>query len=124
MNFAHWLMVYFLMDAVMWGGGAIAWDKVGVGALVLDVDGSKVEANESTTGDLEKIGGPIQEAQTSVSGGGLIAILYIVFKVLGFIFWPIAVTISQGMPIEVIVLLGGTPSIGMLGAAIQMIRRS
>lgn len=119
------VIIYFVVGATMWGGGAIDWNEAGIGNLIIDVtsDGD-VERNSNTSDDLERLGGPIEESQTTISGGGLLAVLEFLRRFLGFLFWPVSVFQSHNAPVGVTVLFGGTLSMSMLVAALAVFYRS
>lgn len=122
-RFSHIMIAYFVMGAVMWAGGAIAWGNAGVGGLLID-DPSTGDLNSSTTDQLEKADGPIEQAVGSVGGGALLAVWGIVSGIFGYLFWPISVLVSNGAPARVWVPLGGAPTVAFYGALIRLIRTS
>lgn len=123
MRLSNVLMLYFLLGVILWGGGAIQWDNSGVGQLIVEVDDQgDARVNSSTSGDLNQLGGPIQEAASTVSGGGLIAIWNFLIKFLGFMFWPITTLQGWNSPTEAVVLLGGAPSFALLAATLRAVR--
>lgn len=123
-RFSAILLAYFLIGAVMWGGGAIAWDESGVGGLIItDATESDIEVNENTSQQLERSGGPIQEAAQSM-GGPILAIWNFVVRFVGYLFWPVTVLQSVNAPTRIVVTLGGSFSVIFLGAVVRLIRRS
>jgi len=121
-RFGEILLAYFVIGAVMWGGGAIQWDQSGVGGLIFD-DAADGEVNRDTGEQLERSAGPIENAITSF-GAPLLAIWNVVVKIIGYLFWPITVLQSNNAPPRVVVLLGGSFTMVFLGAVIRLIRRS
>lgn len=122
MNFTRIILAYFLIGAFMWGGGALTWENAGlVTAFVDSGDQGDIEVNESTSGQLEQIGGPVQEASESVSGGGLIAIWNIIDRILGYLFWPITALQVNGAPPVIVVVVGGPFVVVFFGAVINLI---
>lgn len=124
MRFQNLILAYFLVGAMMWGGGAIQWDDTGVATLIVSVDNGDVDAQEDTKDDAEKMGGPIQEGLQSVGGGALLAVWNFVVKFLGFLFWPVLATQTIGSPTRVVVLVGGGLTTAFLGAIIRLVRTS
>lgn len=123
MRFSVVLMAYFITGAFMWAGGLIAWSEAGVGEIIIDQgDDGGVEANETTSEQVENSGGPIQEAADTVSGGGLLAVWGLIVRFFGYLFWPITVLVSVGAPTRVVVVAGGIPTLAMLAGVIRMIR--
>lgn len=123
MRFSTVVMAYFICGALMWGGGIIVWGEAGVGTIVLDqqTDGG-FSANETTGEQVEKSGGPIQEAADTVSGGGLLAAWSLVVNIFSYLFWPVTVLVSVNAPARVTVLAGGTLALAMLVGIIRVIR--
>lgn len=121
-RFGRIIVVYFVIGAVMWGGGAIAWSESGLNTLIIE-DPATGQVNEDTTTQLEDTGGPLRQAAQSF-GGPVLAIWNIVVKFIGYLFWPITVLQSVNAPPRLVVLLGGTPSIAFLGGIIRLIRNS
>jgi hypothetical protein len=106
MRFGSIVMTYFVIGAVLWGGGVIAWTDAGVGTALVD-DPETAEVNEETGRQLEDVGGPINELADTVTGGGLLAVWSFVRNLISFLFWPIVTLHSVGAPAEATVLLGG-----------------
>lgn len=125
MRFGHVLLAYFVMGAVMWGGGALAWGDVPLGGFVIDdPSAGNISINENTSQGLEQVGGPIQQAARTVGGTGLLAVWNLLAAVIGMMFWPITALIVANAPPRVIVLFGGAPTIAFYGALFRVIRSS
>lgn len=125
MRFGEILLAYFMIGAVLWGGGVIQWEKAGVGVLIIDQPGDgDVDVNEETGETLEDAGGPIQQVGSQFEGTGLVAVWNIIVPFLGYLFWPITVLIAVNAPPRVIVVLGGGVTMGFLGAVIKLVRTS
>lgn len=122
-RFSNIALAYFLIGAVMWGGGAIAWSDAGIGQLIID-EPAPGGVNERTSQELEQSGGPIQNALGDVGAGGLIAVWNLVAKFIGFMFWPMTTLQSHGVPARVWVPLGGMPTMAFYGGFIRLIRTS
>jgi hypothetical protein len=121
-RFGSIIMVYFVIGAVMWGGGAIAWEDSGVGSLVIQ-DPQTGEVNNELSSDLENTGGPLRQAAQGF-GGAVLGIWNIVIKFVGYLFWPVTVLQSVNAPPRLVVLLGGTPTLAFLGSVLRLITRS
>lgn len=119
-QFANVVIGYFIVGAVMWGGGAIAWDDAGVATLFID-DPQTGATDKETARQLEQSGGPIQQASQSVSGG-LIAVWNLLIKLVGYLFWPIVTVAGANAPPSVIVLVGGTPTVAFYTSIIRVFR--
>jgi len=121
MRWVNIILAYFVIGAVMWGAGLIAWSQAGVGLLFIDSPANGVDVNENTTQDVEQSGGPIQQAASTVSGP-LVAVWNLLVRLIGYLTWPITVLQSVGAPPRIIVLLGGTPTVGFFATLIGVIR--
>jgi hypothetical protein len=126
MRFSQILVAYFVIGAVMWGGGVISWDQSGVATVFIDSPNSEAgpEVNEETSGLLESLGGPILEATQSIGGGGLAATWNALAKFVGYLFWPITTMLSVGAPPRWTIVLGGTPTVAFFGTFLRLIRSS
>lgn len=124
MRFGNILLAYFVIGAIMWGGGLVSWDKAGVGHLIVkNPSNGDVQVNNNTSEQLGKLGGPIQTA-VGEFGGGLIAIWSILKSLIGYLFWPIIVLKVVNAPPRVIVLGGGIYVVAFFSAALRLVRRS
>lgn len=123
MRFGNIVVAYFVIGAVMWGGGAIAWDQAGVGELFIE-NPAESEVNEETSEDLTRLGGPINDVAGSLGASGLVAVWNVLVKLIGYLFWPITVLLSVDAPAEVVVLGGGTPVVAFFTSVLRMVRGS
>jgi len=125
MRFGPVVMTYFIIGAVMWGGGALAFQQAGVVGVVFDdVGAGGVDINSSTSEQIQRTGGPIQEAVSSVGGAGLLAIYNIAAGFIGYIFWPITALAANDAPPRAIVLLGGIFTMMFIVGFIRLIASS
>lgn len=125
MRFTNVVLAYFVMGAVMWGGGAIAWQDSGLGPVFIETPGDgTTQANEETSDDLSQLGGPIQAAASAVAGTGLIAVWNILVKIVGVLNWPIITLISQNAPPRVTVVGGGAITVAFWVTFIRLVRSS
>jgi len=107
----------------MWGGGAIAWDDSGVGQFLVD-DPTRGDTNEEVQDRFEQSGGPIQQAASTIGGGGLLAVWNFIVRLLAYLFWPITVLVSVNAPPRATTLIGGTLVMGFVATFIRIIRGS
>lgn len=121
-RFGTIVIVYFIIGATMWGGGAIAWTESGVGTLIIE-DPQTGQVNDETTNDLSEADGPIRQAAQSF-GGPILAVWNIIVQFIGFLFWPVTVLQAVNAPPRIVVLLGGAPSVAFLAGTIRLIRES
>ena len=127
-RFSSILIVYFVIGATMWGGGAIVWDDTGVGEFIIDNpddfnNPNQDAKNEEASNILERLGQPIQNIVGTV-GGGLIASWNLLSKFIAYLFWPITVLQSANAPPRVVVLGGGSLVVAFYGSFIRTIRTS
>lgn len=107
MRFANVIVAYTVLGVVMWGTGFIGWGSAGIGQLFIDDPGPTTDINEATGDELEKAGGPIQQAAQSLGGGALLAVWNLISGVIGFLFWPIVTLDAVNAPPRAVALLGG-----------------
>jgi hypothetical protein len=121
MQFNRLLLAYFMIGAVMWGGGAIDYGSAGVSQMFVEQNATTGEyvINEETRVNLQNSGGPIQTAASGLAGG-LIAIWNLIVTALGFLFWPITTLQGVNAPPRVVVLLGGAPTVAFWGSIILL----
>jgi len=122
-RFSTVVMAYFVIAATMWAGGVIAWDESGVGTLIID-DPAEGEVNEETAGELEGLGGPIQQVATTVGGGALLAVWNVLVKFVAYLFWPITVLEANNAPASAVVLFGGSLSLAFILGLLRIVRGS
>ena len=122
MRLSSVIISYFVVGAVMWGAGIIDWAQIGIAEFFIS-DPAAGTPNPDAAGELEGMGGPIQSAAGTLTGP-LLAIWVVVRDFVGFLFWPITVLASIGAPAEVVLLLGGTPTVAFFMGFIRVIRES
>jgi hypothetical protein len=116
------LLAYFVMAAVMFGGGLIQAEDAQPLGLAYDED-------ELESGDVE----PEQDQYRNTFEnfisyitplvGILVAAINFLVTVVAFINWPIFALSTAGAPLRVIVLLGGTMTAMFYMAAIAFLTR-
>jgi hypothetical protein len=123
-RFTNILIVYFVIGAMMWGGGAINWQESGVGGLIVQSTGDDVEINEQTADELQQRGGPIQEAAGALGASPILAVWNLLVGLIGYLFWPITTLQGVGAPPRIVVLAGGTPVVAFYAGVLRLIRTS
>lgn len=124
MRFGNIVLAYFLMGAILWGGGVIHWNQAGVGSVVIQHADKNATVNASTGQQLQGMKGPIETAVSSVFGGGLLAVIGLLFAFFEYIFWPITTLLGVHAPMVVVVTLGGGLTMAFIVSAISLVRRS
>lgn len=120
MRFQKVILAYFVMGALLWGGGVIQWGETGMVGYLMD---SPTSVNEDTSDELRSVGGPIQQAVGDLTGG-LVAIWNILVQFVGYLFWPILTLQSVSAPPRATVLVGGSMTVAFIGAFIRIVRQS
>lgn len=123
MRLQHIVLAYFLIGATIWGGGLIGFDETGLTDVFIDLDGQSAQGNEALAENVSQSGGPIQEAAQGAEGG-LIAVWKLFSQLVNFLFWPVSVLVGLSAPTQVVVLLGGAPTVAFYGAIFRVFRQS
>lgn len=123
-RFTNIVITYFVIGALLWGGGIIAYEQAGIATQFVESPDTDAQVNEDTASQLDQLGGPIQEAAGTFEGSGLIAILPFLFGLVNFLTWPISTTLALNAPPQVVVLVGGTPTVAFYGALLRVVRQS
>jgi peptidoglycan/LPS O-acetylase OafA/YrhL len=126
MRFSRIVMAYVVIGSVMWAGGALAWEDVGMASVFISQPGTDgpTEVNDATGDQLEGLGGPIQQAVQSVGGSPIVAVWNLAAKFIGFLFWPIVILAGANAPATVTVVLGGGMTAAFFGSIFRLLRTS
>jgi len=123
MRFGSILMAYFVIGAVMWGGGLIAWDTTGPVQEFVDVgENGTVNANESTAGQLERTGGIVGQAAQTLAGP-ILLVWNLVTGFVAYLFWPVTILQNVNAPPSMIVLMGGVLAVGFFESIVRLLGR-
>jgi len=117
------IVIYFVIGAVMFGGGAVAFDDSGLTQFFVDMSGGDVDASNQTGENLTGVSGAITSLVGSF-GGPAILVWNLFAGLVAFLNWPLFVLIDSGAPPRVTVLLGGTLTVAFYMAAIRLVRSS
>lgn len=105
------ILTYFIIGAVMWGGGALALEDAGVVNFFVE-DGDSGIVPDSDPGDtLENQAGVIQSV-AALAVGGLVFVINLLSAIFTYLNWPFAVLLQHNAPPTVTVLLGGSFTAG------------
>jgi len=107
MNLSNLVVMYFIVGAVMFGGGAVSWDDSGVTQFFVANDGGDLSPNSELASTLNATDSSISSV-IGVFSGGLLLVWNLVFGVVAFLHWPLVVLIEANAPVSVTLLLGGT----------------
>ncbi|RDZ99259.1 hypothetical protein DEQ92_20940 [Haloferax sp. Atlit-6N] len=122
-RFSRIVLLYFVLGAVMFGGGAVSYDDSGVTKYFIDQDGDDVEAGEQPSSNLQGVAGAITSLVGQV-GGATVLVWNLAVGVVSFLNWPVVVFIENGAPPTVTVLLGGAPTVMFYGSLVTLVRSS
>ena len=118
------VITYFVLGAVMWGSGLLDPGQLGVAEIFFDFSESgAVEASEEPQGFLDSMGNSIVDVAGGLVGP-VLAVWNVLTQLITVLFWPVAALRSTGAPPEVVVLLGGTPTVAFFMGVIRTVRES
>jgi len=100
------LLGYFVIGAVMWGGGAISFDDAGVVGAVVDDDGG-LSVDDGLGNELSEQSGIIRSL-ASLAVGSLVFVINLISIFFTYLNWPIWVLVTNNAPPVITVLLGGS----------------
>lgn len=123
MNFSNIIMAYFVIGAVMFGGGAIQWDESGAAQFFVNNNSGDVAGSEQAASNLGGIGGAIQSVVDMVAGP-LILVWNLIVGLLSFMHWPVVVLESHNAPPSITILLGGSFTVAFYMSLLGLVTRS
>lgn len=116
------VIIYFVVGAVMFGGGAVTWDDSGLTKYFIDNEDG-VEPADQAEGNLLGVDNALTNLVNTFSGAALL-VWNLFAGLVGYIHWPLFVFIDSGAPPRVTILLGGTPTVAFYMAAIRLVTSS
>lgn len=123
-NASKLVVAYFVIGAVMLGGGALEFDEAGIVTHYLNEgDAGNISPDPGVSEDLGGVGNAIQSVIQTVMGP-LLIIWKLVSGFIKFVHWPIYVMIGAEVPTRVMVLLGGAPVVMFYMGLVRMVRSS
>ncbi|MCG1002859.1 MULTISPECIES: hypothetical protein [Halobacterium] len=123
MRFSNIIMAYFVIGAVMFGGGAIQWNESGAAQFFVSNNSGDVSGADQAASNLGGIGGAIQSV-IDMFAGPLIIVWNLIVGLLSFMHWPIIVLESNNAPPSVTILLGGAFVVAFYMSLIGLVTRS
>jgi len=124
MQISKILVMYFVIGAVMFGGGAVTFDNSGVTAFFVDMaDDGSVEPDSDTQDKLTGLSGAITSL-VGQFGGPLVLVWNLVVGIVAYLHWPVTVLVDNHAPPRVTLLLGGTFTAMFYVALISLVRSS
>lgn len=127
MRLGAMVMAYFMIGALLFGGGAIPAEETGLVGTFVDFDNEGVNEEEVGTdegGLLSNLVGPVENALNTVAGGGLIAVLNKIDAFLGFVAWPWTVMSYWNAPFIVRMLVAGPLTVAFTVGGLRVLRSS
>lgn len=122
-RFSNIVIAYFVIGAVMWGGGAIAYGNSGLAQEFIDISDGSASGDQGLLNSISNMDVPILSSAASAATG-LIAIWGILEKIIAFLFWPLTIVATAGFPLRIQVLVGGVFMVGFLMSLLRVIRGS
>lgn len=117
------VVVYFVIGAVMFGGGAITFDDSGVTQFFLEEDDDELTPDNQTSSNLQGLSGTITNLISQVGGPALL-VWNLITGIAVFLNWPIVVLVENNAPPSIVLLLGGAPTVMFYMALIRLVRTS
>lgn len=116
---------YFVIGAVLWGSGLLdAGSGLGIVDLFFNVsaDGTVQTSSQPDT-LLGTVGGTINDVAGGFVGP-ILAVWSAVSELISALFWPVSALVAMNAPDEVVLLLGGTPTVVFFMGIIRTVRES
>lgn len=123
MRFGQIILAYFVIGAVMFGGGAISFQDAGVTKFFVDDAGDTFETSDNASGTLDRLGNAITNLINAALGA--IQLIYnLVVGLLGYLNWPILVLSTNNAPPIAVLLLGGSFQVAFYVSVVRLVRVS
>lgn len=113
-NYGNILVIYFVIGAVMLGGGAFEFQNVPVLNMVFANSNLDLASSVGGQFDLMYALGPVLAI--------LMAVVQFITNMIQFIHWPVTVFWEAGTPLSLTVLLGGSLTLMFYISAVNWLR--
>ena len=123
MQFRKIVLAYFVIGAVMYGGGGINWDNAGLAKWFITNDDDGVGVQDQTTTKLQGVGGAIQSL-VDAFGGPAILVWNLAVGLLAYLHWPVTVLATNNAPPRLTLLLGGGLVVGFYMSVVGLVKSS
>lgn len=124
MQLSDVVLVYFVIGAVMVGGGAIDIGQAGIVNFFVEETGDgEIEATGQATDQIDETGGAISTV-VSLAVGAIVLVWQLAIGLFTFIHWPIVALTQNNAPPMVVLLLGGSFTAAFYMAVIGTVWRS
>lgn len=117
------VLIYFIIGAVMFGGGAVSWDNSGLTKFFIHQSAGNVGPSQQTQTKLTGVSGAITSLVGSF-GGPAILVWNLFAGLVAYLNWPLFMFMDSNAPLTVTILLGGTPTVAFYMAAIRLVKSS
>lgn len=122
-RFGQVVVMYFVIGAVLWGGGIVGWDNAGVGTVFIS-DPATGAVNESVASQVTNADTPLRNALNAIGGGAILALWDVIQELLALLFWPVQTLDAVGAPPRITVLVGGTNVVAFFAGLLLFIKGS
>lgn len=129
MQLSDVILVYFVIGAVMVGGGAVDVGASGgqgpgiVGFFVEEDADGEIQPGQNATGNIDDAGGAISSI-VNLAVGAIVLVWNLASSLFSFINWPILVLWQNNAPPMATLLLGGSFTAAFYMAVIGLLWRS
>lgn len=107
MELSEVVMIYFVIGAVMVGGGAIQLTDAGMASFFIQEDANgDLEPTNTTTNELEETDDAISTV-VSLTVGGIVLVWDLALGLFNFLNWPVVTLQQANAPPMAVLLLGG-----------------
>ena len=93
MQFTRIIVLYFVLGALMFGGGAVSWDNSGPTKFFVSQDQTGVSADSQPRQQLDGVAGAITSL-VGQFGAPLILVWNLVVGLVSFLNWPVFVMVT------------------------------
>lgn len=124
MQLSDVVIVYFVIGAVMVGGGALALGDAGVvNFIIAEDDQGNIEPADNAANQISQTGGAITTV-VSLAVGAIVLVWELALGLFNFLNWPITMLYQNNAPPMAIILLGGSFTLAFYMAVIGLVWRS
>jgi hypothetical protein len=123
MQFTRIIVLYFVLGALMFGGGAVSWDSSGPTKYFVSQDQTGVSADSQPQQQLGGVAGAITSLLGQF-GAPLVLVWNLVVGLVSFLHWPIFVMAENSVPPRVTVLFGGGLTVMFYGSLVRLVKSS
>lgn len=108
MRFSHVAVSYLLIGAIVIGSGVVPPSEAGLLDEFVEIESQdgELESVQSDTNEEELTGavGPVRNALDTIAGGAILAVWSFVSSLIGYVAWPITVTLAINAPQSVVLV--------------------